>query len=114
MFLNKGHVVACTVENDLFAGTKSQESPAKTSQQCKETIQGREYRGLLSKTVTGVDCQRWDQQVPHYHSVSPQDFPNSDLESNYCRNADGEPSGPWCYTMNPDIRWEYCNVPFCT
>ena len=22
-------------------------------------------------------------------------------------------SGPWCYTVDPYVRWEYCDVPFC-
>ena len=28
-------------------------------------------------------------------------------DHNYCRNPDGE-SGIWCYTTNPDSRWELC------
>ncbi|VDH97333.1 Hypothetical predicted protein [Mytilus galloprovincialis] len=32
---------------------------------------------------------------------------------NYCRNPDREPEGPWCYTMDPRKRFEYCDVPFC-
>ena len=28
------------------------------------------------------------------------------------RNPDGD-SGPWCYTTDPDKRWEYCDVPVC-
>ena len=29
------------------------------------------------------------------------------------RNPDNEPGGPWCYTTDPDKRWEYCGVPTC-
>ena len=32
---------------------------------------------------------------------------------NFCRNPDGEPKGPWCYTTDPDERWEYCDIPGC-
>lgn len=32
---------------------------------------------------------------------------------NYCRNPDGEPGGPWCYTNDRNKRWEYCNIPSC-
>lgn len=34
------------------------------------------------------------------------------LDKNYCRNPDGE-SSPWCYTTNPNQRWEYCSIPSC-
>ena len=30
-------------------------------------------------------------------------------DHNYCRNPDWEEK-PWCYTMNPSIRWEFCAV----
>ena len=39
-------------------------------------------------------------------------FPDGGLESNYCRNPDDEPYGPWCYTMDPGSRFEYC-LPMC-
>merc|ERR1719215_893224 len=39
---------------------------------------------------------------PHKHSV------NKHEPSNYCRNPDGE-DGIWCYTADPNKRWEYCN-----
>ena len=41
-------------------------------------------------------------------------YPNSDLTSNYCRNPDGEPNGPWCYTTDSKKRWEYCGIPKCS
>ncbi|XP_022787757.1 uncharacterized protein LOC111327755 [Stylophora pistillata] len=32
-----------------------------------------------------------------------------------CRNPDSSaPDGPWCYTTDPNVRWEYCNVSRCT
>uniref|UniRef100_A0A8C9F7D8 Kringle domain-containing protein n=1 Tax=Pavo cristatus TaxID=9049 RepID=A0A8C9F7D8_PAVCR len=37
-------------------------------------------------------------------------FPGKDLKMNYCRNPDGE-LRPWCFTMSPTKRWEYCNIP---
>ena len=31
-----------------------------------------------------------------------------------CRNPDASaPDGPWCYTTDPKIRWEYCNISRC-
>ena len=40
-------------------------------------------------------------------------YPNSDLTSNYCRNPDHDPNGPWCYTDNKE-RYEYCGIPKCS
>lgn len=35
------------------------------------------------------------------------------LELNYCRNPDGDRIGPWCYTTDPEQRYESCNIPQC-
>ena len=70
------------------------------------------YRGTVDFTESGRTCQRWDEQAPHSHSRTPENYPNSGLEENYCRNPDGEPSA-WCYTTDPDVRWEYCDIPDC-
>ena len=29
-----------------------------------------------------------------------------------CRNPDGE-EGAWCYTIDPGVRWQFCDVPQC-
>ena len=40
-------------------------------------------------------------------------YPNAGLgDHNYCRNPDGEP-GAWCYTTDPDQKWESCGVIDC-
>ncbi|KAK2156967.1 hypothetical protein NP493_1923g00003 [Ridgeia piscesae] len=34
---------------------------------------------------------------------------------NYCRNVESMPEDkPWCYTMDPNKRWELCLIPMCT
>lgn len=35
------------------------------------------------------------------------------LELNYCRNPDGDRIGPWCYTTDPERRYESCHIPQC-
>lgn len=50
-------------------------------------------------------CQMWKSDSPHSHD-------NNDLPGNFCRNPDNEPA-PWCYTTDPDTRWDYCDVPYC-
>ena len=75
---------------------------------CKYTQFGMEYQGHANVTKSRRDCQRWGNQEPHAHFYT-------DLadQENFCRNPDMEPEGPWCYTTDPFIRWEYCYVPFC-
>ena len=65
------------------------------------------YKGNKSVTFTGLTCQRWDQQTPNKHAHT--DHP--DAEENYCRMINDE--RPWCYTIEPGVRWEYCMVPDC-
>lgn len=36
-----------------------------------------------------------------------------DPEESYCRNPDGDNHGPWCYTNDSFIRWDYCNIKPC-
>ncbi|XP_066271084.1 uncharacterized protein [Branchiostoma lanceolatum] len=73
---------------------------------------GASYRGTVSETATGKTCQRWDSQTPHGHSRTSRNYPSGGLEQNYCRNPDGW-TGLWCYTTDPNQRWELCNVPVC-
>ncbi|XP_020492698.1 plasminogen [Labrus bergylta] len=75
---------------------------------------GTDYRGTKSKTMTGKACQRWEAQYPHKTNFRAQTHPLADLESNFCRNPDGDEGGPWCYTTDPSTRWETCNVQSCT
>ncbi|XP_041635047.1 apolipoprotein(a)-like [Cheilinus undulatus] len=74
---------------------------------------GESYRGKLSTTESGLSCQRWDVQEPHNHDYDPSSHPVEFLEENYCRNPSGDPR-PWCYTTDPEMRWEYCTLPSCT
>jgi hypothetical protein len=67
---------------------------------------GAEYNGLVDITSSGRSCQKWADQKPHAHT---QDTLGN---HNYCRNPDSKEQ-PWCYTLDPDKEWEYCNVPAC-
>ena len=71
------------------------------------------YFGTISKTVSGRVCQPWSFQYPHRHNKKPEKFPSSGLDKNYCRNpGDTKDFGrPWCYTSDPFVEWEYCDVP---
>ena len=67
----------------------------------------------MAWTQSGVTCQAWELQYPRKHSNTPDKFPKAGLVKNYCRNPDGEPGGPWCYTTSGKDQWEYCDVKFC-
>ncbi|XP_041831245.1 plasminogen [Melanotaenia boesemani] len=74
---------------------------------------GTDYRGTKTRTKSGKLCQRWEAKTPHRPNITPQSHPRADLESNFCRNPDSDRGGPWCYTTDPDTRWEHCNVSNC-
>ena len=84
---------------------------------CKETEDGKEYKGSLSHTKKGISCQSWDSQNPHKHKYkNEEDFPDATLADahNYCRNPDNKTDGPWCLTMKKKVKWQYCDVPPCS
>ncbi|CAH3022247.1 unnamed protein product, partial [Porites evermanni] len=72
------------------------------------------YRGNVNITRSGLPCQRWISQCPHRHLRIPEDVVDGQNDSNMCRNPDASaPDGPWCYTTDPKVRWEYCNISRC-
>ncbi|XP_078581132.1 plasminogen-like isoform X2 [Branchiostoma floridae x Branchiostoma japonicum] len=73
---------------------------------------GTTYRGTIAVTWYGETCQPWASQTPHSHKYTPAKYPNYGLDQNYCRNPSGS-TGPWCYTMDPGKKWEYCYIPGC-
>jgi len=68
----------------------------------------RSYRGTRSFTREKKTCQKWNVQTPHGHKITPGNYKDSGLDENYCRNPTNAKNGPWCYTTDPDQRWDYC------
>ena len=67
---------------------------------------GTEYTGTLRTTESGKTCQLWSQSGARstVHLGA----------HNFCRNPAENPGDrPWCYTTDPNTRWEYCNTPGC-
>ncbi|XP_016796599.1 hepatocyte growth factor-like protein isoform X3 [Pan troglodytes] len=74
---------------------------------------GEQYRGTVSKTRKGVQCQRWSAETPHKPQFTFTSEPHAQLEENFCRNPDGDSHGPWCYTMDPRTPFDYCALRRC-
>jgi len=72
---------------------------------------GENYDGCAKTTVSGRTCQAWGSTTPH----KPWANLGTKLgnQSNYCRNPDGH-TRPWCYTTDPNKRWESCPDLTCT
>lgn len=93
--------------------TTTAPSPDAPEAPCDETLRGEKdsgYRGCQQATTTGKTCQKWTSQSPHAHSrtTSNPSYAGTGLGGhNYCRNPDGE-NTIWCYTTDPDHRWEFC------
>jgi hypothetical protein len=58
-----------------------------------------------------VSTQRKYQKLLKAVRVNPN-LPDGGLVENYCRNPDGDKRA-WCYTTNPEKRFDYCNVASC-
>ena len=55
------------------------------------------------QTGSGLKCQRWDVNSPHDVKYKPIISMH-----NNCASPDGD-AKPWCYTTDPEVRWEYCH-----
>eukprot|EP00746_Dinoflagellata_sp_MGD_P151095 gnl/MRDRNA2_/MRDRNA2_82789_c0_seq1.p1 gnl/MRDRNA2_/MRDRNA2_82789_c0~~gnl/MRDRNA2_/MRDRNA2_82789_c0_seq1.p1 ORF type:complete len:293 (+),score=87.06 gnl/MRDRNA2_/MRDRNA2_82789_c0_seq1:71-949(+) len=73
---------------------------------------GISYRGLVTSTESGRTCQNWLDKKPHNIDVDPDDK-NGLGNHNFCRNPDESFKKPWCYTMDPTVEKEECEIPIC-
>ena len=80
-------------------------------------VEGEPYTGTISVTQCGIPCQRWYATASHTPDqfMIPENIPEGSLHraENYCRNPDND-KGPWCYTTDPEIRWQYCDISVCS
>ena len=74
---------------------------------------GRNYRGIVNVSERGIPCQSWSSQVPHEHSLLVQALPALEDAGNSCRNLGGVHNRPWCFTQDPNTRWQHCAIPNC-
>jgi hypothetical protein len=79
--------------------------------ECFSDPQAMDYRGRISTTRTGKACVDWSAQVPYAHpdTNTPETAPDAGLTNNYCRNPN-QLSTAWCYTADPAVPFEFCDV----
>lgn len=73
--------------------------------------------GVEDTKLNKVTVPRCNASSPRCNSISVHlrwtPTATNGLELNYCRNPDGDRIGPWCYTTDPERRYESCNIPQC-
>jgi len=87
-------------------------------------LNGGNYTGVQTWTKMGYYCADWGLETnlnPIYNSTN---YPNSNLNKNYCRNPFNmedkyKARTIWCHTTDPEVRWQECNPigvikPICT
>eukprot|EP00579_Thalassiosira_antarctica_P031612 CAMPEP_0202030936 /NCGR_PEP_ID=MMETSP0905-20130828/64752_1 /ASSEMBLY_ACC=CAM_ASM_000554 /TAXON_ID=420261 /ORGANISM="Thalassiosira antarctica, Strain CCMP982" /LENGTH=1109 /DNA_ID=CAMNT_0048594753 /DNA_START=96 /DNA_END=3423 /DNA_ORIENTATION=- len=81
-----------------------------------EVVKQLDYRGTISESSDGFECERWDAEwiKEYWGDDFLQDYPNAGLEENFCRKP--MPAifdGAWCFTTTGGRDWKDCNVPMC-
>ena len=86
------------------------------NEHCWVGTNSRSYFGIQSVTKNNHQCQLWTLQYPHVHTRNKDEqFPQDGsvyTAVNFCRDPDKK-GKPWCYTREPNVPWEYCDVPIC-
>lgn len=75
---------------------------------------GRDYRGIASRTSSKHECLPWNSQM----AVKTADHPELIGGHNYCRNPGGVEVQPWCFVAGVDgpnsrPRREFCSLSKC-
>mmetsp|Transcript_83798 Transcript_83798/g.130774 ORF Transcript_83798/g.130774 Transcript_83798/m.130774 type:complete len:235 (+) Transcript_83798:54-758(+) len=70
---------------------------------------GAEYVGLKDFSQSGRTCKNWLKEESKKYTPTTKGIGNH----NYCRNPSGEKDKPWCFTVDPAVEWEFCEVPEC-
>lgn len=74
------------------------------------------YTGHLNVTKSGLPCQAWSSKYPHEHvynqNIMFKADGTADAAKNYCRDP-GDHGYVWCYTTDPVVKWEKCDLETC-
>ena len=74
------------------------------------------YSGNVSTTNGGRTCQPWAETSPFYHTLmGSHNYPidgSVEAANNYCRNIHSSHI-PWCFTMDIERPFQYCDERIC-
>lgn len=105
--LQKMEVSKNNLKSELIRLNEEVDDCLKKSTNCYEG-KPQDYKGTVSHTRGGIECQIWDSEDPHV----PGKEEYKKAEGNYCRAFDGDKQ-PWCYTIEPQIEWSFCAIDKC-
>ena len=89
--------------------------PVTDETKCYHSEAGWEYKGDVDWTASNRRCKKWSDYGNYMDGEMYSDG-SLDGAGNKCRNPERKASirsKPWCYTTDPAVEWEYCNIPVC-
>ena len=79
-----------------------------------DTVRGCGWARKRNTTITGRTCQKWLLPIDEYLHMPNLEIMNwslnNNIDGNHCINTDQDLLGPWCYTTDPNFRFEYCGI----
>ena len=68
--------------------------------------------GSIFSNLTSTLKEKIGEGMLSYEDTTDADTVTTWSSHNKCRNPGNRSAAPWCYTKNPNKRWEYCQTPY--